>query len=68
MAHWSYGRDFEIVIFKCITQNSSLGTRCEMALTNEKMNASSGNGPLLSGNKLLSEPMLTQIYFAKWHK
>ena len=30
------------------------------------VNIGSGNGLVPSGNKPLSEPMLTQIYVAKW--
>ena len=32
----------------------------------DQVNIDSGNGLVLSGNKPLPEPMLTQIYDAKW--
>ena len=32
----------------------------------EKVNIGSGDGLVLLGNKPLPEPMLTQIYVAKW--
>ena len=37
-------------------------------LTDDKVNIGSGNGLVSSGNKPLPEPMLTQIYVAKWRR
>ena len=35
-------------------------------LADDLVNIGSGNGLVPSGNKPLPEPMLTQIYVAKW--
>ena len=60
---------FRLVIFKPILVNVGWGIAYEIALrwmpqdiTDDK----SGNGLVPSGNKPLPEPMLTQIYVAKW--
>ena len=42
-----------------------IALRMQLDLTGD-VNIGSGNGLVPSGNKPLPEPMLTQIYVAKW--
>ena len=59
--------NFWSVILKLNIQNSSLGSRCELAFqvnVTFDVNIGSGNVLVPSGNKPLPEPMLTQIYAA----
>ena len=66
------GSDFKSIIFKCVIENSSFDTQCEIALqenTKEwEVNTGSGNGLVPSGTKPSPEPMLTQIYVAIWRR
>ena len=60
--------NFRYVIFKWILVTDGWGS--DMNVTGLhwwSVNIGSGDGLVPSGNKPLPEPMLTQIYVAKWH-
>ena len=67
------GSVFEVVIFDRMQRNKFMSTSCEIILRwmqestfHYKSINGSGNGLVLSDNKPLSEPMLTQIFVAIW--
>ena len=73
MAPGKFEWNFTNVIFKQIVVIDDWGICCEIVLLWISLdfkwwsvNIGSGNGLVPSGNKLLPEPMLTQIYVAIW--
>ena len=65
---------FKFMIFKRITQSTSLGFRCDIALMwmpqspiDDLVNIGLGKGLMPSDSKSLPVPKLTQIFVAIWH-
>ena len=59
--------NIKLAIFKLKSRIDFLSIFCEIALRRMHwFNIGSGNGLLPSGNKPLTEPVLTQIYGAIW--
>ena len=63
LAPGRHGRNSKNMIFQLLIQNSSMGTHWEIAVSwmSQNCNIDSGNGLVLSGNKL------TQIFVTIWH-
>ena len=58
--------NFRYIIFNRILVIDGWGISCEMSLDWWSVNIGSGNGLVLSGNKPLPEPVLTEISVAMW--